>query len=567
MRYSKLFAPTTREVPKGVVSASHELLLRGGFIRGVGAGLYELLPLGVRVLQRVLGIIREEMNAAGYQEVSMPALLPKEYFEESQRWESFGDTLFRLKDRKGSDFHLGPTHEELFTDLARKHLKSYKQLPLHLYQVQTKFRDEPRPRAGLLRCREFLMKDGYSFDIDMDAAAQSFNCMRETYQRIFTRLGLDFRIVDADSGSMGGSHSSEFQILTQSGEDAIVTCPSCRYAANTEVAESAEASVIEEAKLGIVPVDTPGVSTIDELVAMIKPPRGAKQTIKTLIYHSGAGLIAAVVRGDHRLSEHKLLRAAQIDAMRSARLEEVKEELGAPFGSLGPRGVSIPIFVDPHAKEAVNAYAGANVAFKHLANINFGRDYTGHVVDLRLVEGGDACPRCGEPLEEYRGIEGGHIFTLGTHYSERMNALITDERGQSRPVVMGSYGIGVSRLVAAAVEQNHDEDGITWPRPLAPFDVVVVAAGDDAEVVAASEGLYAELMSAGYRALLDDRNERPGVKFKDAELIGIPLRLTVGKRGLKERQVEVQVRKKKQETSLPLENAVSRLPEVLQSCP
>ncbi len=561
MRYSRAFIPTVKEAPKDATSPSHVLLLRGGFIRMVGAGIYEMLPMGLRVMNKIGAIVREEMDRAGAHELLMPAMLPREYFEESGRWDSFGSTLLRLSDRKGGDYHLGPTHEEIITDLVRREVKSYRQMPLNLYQVQMKYRDEPRPRAGLLRCREFLMKDAYSFDVDEAAATQSYEQMRDAYHRIFTRLGLEYRVVSADSGAMGGSTSAEFQVLASTGEDAIVACSSCDYAANVEVAEtkepegaasSAEAPARER-------VSTPGAKTIDEVVAFLGDGLTSARMLKSLLYVAGEEVVMAVVRGDRELNEIKLARALGVPEVFLASDADVRKATGAEPGFAGPVGFGGRVIVDPEAAQVADGVTGANETDAHLVHVAYGRDFEGEVRAIRAVGEGDPCPRCASPLRAYRGIEGGHIFILGTHYSAKMGATFLDEDGQSHPVVMGCYGIGVSRLVATAVEQNHDDNGIRWPMAIAPYHVMLTPIGKDDEPREVAERLHDELAALGVEVLLDDRNERPGVKFKDADLIGIPLRVTVGKRGLTNGELELKARDADDNEMIPLEGAAEAI--------
>ncbi|MEM9865936.1 MAG: proline--tRNA ligase [Myxococcota bacterium] len=568
MRLSRAFIPTLKETPKDAVDASHVLLLRGGFIRMVGAGIYEMLPLGQRVLTKIANIVRDEMNDADAQEILMPALLPASYFQETGRWDVYGDVLVRIKDRKGGDYHLGPTHEEIVTDLVRREVKSYRQLPISLYQVQMKYRDEPRPRAGLMRCREFLMKDCYSFDVDMEHARQSYDRMRDAYHRIFQRVGLDYRIVEADSGSIGGDTSAEFQILAQSGEDAIVACPSCNYAANVEVAvaripeSSADGAEDKGAPMEL--VETPGVKTMAKVVEFFaKEGIDLTRTIKTLIYTHAGGLAMACVRGDHEVNEVRLAQALGVDAdeLRLASDEEVGRAMKAKIGYIGPvpfegRTFEGPIYVD-HAVGAMSgAVAGASKTGHHLRNVAYGRDFSGELMHLRQVAEGDSCIQCGSSVKTFRGIEGGHIFILGTHYSAKMNATFLDAEGKANPFVMGCYGIGVSRLMAAAIEQHHDEGGIRWPKNIAPYAVAVLSLGGDEAVDREAERIYKELREHGIEAVLDDRDERPGVKFKDADLVGYPIRITVGKRTLKEGQAELKARSEKDSARVPLTSIV-----------
>jgi prolyl-tRNA synthetase len=561
MRYSRAFIPTVKEAPKDAQVPSHVLMLRAGYARQVGAGLYELLPLGQRVLRKIERVIREEMDASGAHEIVMPALLPAEYFEESGRWDSFGDNLLRLKDRKGARYHLGPTHEEIVTDLVRREVRSYKQLPLNLYQIQGKFRDEPRPRAGLLRCREFLMKDAYSFDATEERALESYAVMRETYHRIFKRLGLDYRLVQADSGAMGGSTSAEFQVLATTGEDSIVACTACDYAANVEVAVAAPAAAAAQpAALPLETVATPRVHTIEEVVAFLGGGLSAQQTLKALIYVDGSGTLAmALVRGDHEVNEIKLARALGAREVHLASDEDVRRATGAAVGFAGPVGFAGRIVADPSALAVHNAVTGANKTDAHLRNVCPGRDYRAEPADIRSVGEGDLCARCNAPLKAYRGIEGGHIFVLGTHYTEKMGARFLDETGEQRTLVMGCYGIGVSRLIAASIEQHHDADGILWPMALAPYQVMVSPLAKDAEVMQAAERVYAELGAAGVEVLLDDRDERAGVKFKDADLLGIPLRVTIGKRGLAEGKVELKARGSSEVELIALDDCAAEL--------
>lgn len=564
MRYTRAFIPTAREVPKDATMPSHILLLRAGYVRMVGAGIYEMLPMGLKVMNKIGRIVRDEMDRAGAQELLLPALLPREYFEESGRWGGFGGTLLRLQDRKGGDYHLGPTHEEIITDLVRREVKSYRQMPLNLYQVQMKYRDEPRPRAGLLRCREFLMKDAYSFDVSQEAAVKSYEQMRDAYHRIFTRLGLEYRIVSADSGAMGGSTSAEFQVLAQNGEDAIVACTQCDYAANVEVAET---SVPDEAEVATVEpaarekVATPGKKSIAEVVEFLGDGLTAAHTLKSVFYLAGQETVMAMVRGDHDVNEVKLARVLGVDEVFMASDEDVRKASGADPGSCGPVGFSGRLIADPAAIRVPNAVCGANETGYHLRNVNSGRDYDAEVHPIRLVGEGDACPKCSSELKAYRGIEGGHIFILGTHYSAKMGATFNDEDGNDKPVVMGCYGIGVSRLVATAVEQNHDKDGICWPMAIAPYEVLLTPIGKDDAPFELAETLHDELEALGVEVLLDDRRERPGVKFKDADLIGIPLRITIGNRGLKEGKLELKARTADEADKIDVEGAASVIAE------
>jgi prolyl-tRNA synthetase len=560
MRYSRAFIPTLKEVPKEATMPSHVLMLRAGYARMVGAGIYELLPLGTRVLHKIEKIIREEMDGAGAQELLMPTLLPGEYFKETGRWDAYGPTLLRIKDRKGGDYHLAPTHEEIVTDMVRREIRSYRQLPLNLYQIQLKYRDEPRPRAGLLRCREFIMKDAYSFDVSEEAALVSYAHMRETYHRIFKRLGLDYRVVEADSGAIGGKQSAEFQVLAQTGEDWIVACTACDYAANVEVAkagraepptaQSSEAAALEKVK-------TPETHSIDEVVTFFGAETTASHTLKSLLYVAGDEVVLAVVRGDHEINEIGLARHLGVEEVLLASDAAVKEATQTEIGFVGPVGFEGRIIADPDAVAVPNAIAGAGETPYHYKNVNHGRDFEAEVVSIRQATSGDPCPNCNGKLELYRGIEGGHIFVLGTHYTDKMNATFLDEEGSSRSIVMGCYGIGVTRLIAAIIEQHHDEQGIRWPIHVAPYEVIITPIGKDEEPLAKATEIYEGLRSQGVEVLLDDRSERPGSKFKDADLLGIPLRITVGARGLKQGTVELKKRTEGESQDVPVDRAVT----------
>jgi len=574
MRYSRALIPTLKEAPSDATNTSHVLLTRGGYVRRVGAGIYSFLPLGLAVFAKVSAIIREEMNSSSALEVLLPALLPAEYFKETGRWELYGETLLRLKDRKGGDYHLGPTHEEIITDLARHEMKSYRDLPRIFYQIQTKFRDEPRPRAGLLRCREFSMKDAYSFDVDEPAALESYEVMRKAYRRIFDRIGLDYRMVSADPGAIGGSTSAEFQVLVQSGEDIIAVCEGCDYAANLEVATAGAPPPSENPKTSelhaLKKVPTPGKRTIEEVSAFLD--KASNRFLKSLIYVATSGteekVVLAIVRGDHELNEIKLARALGATEVRMADAETVKKATGADVGFAGPVGYNGRILVDRAAADVQGGVAGANETDQHFVNVVFARDYEGEVADLRSVVAGDACPKCGNKLALFRGIEAGHIFVLGTKYSATMGATFLDKDGQNKPMVMGCYGIGVSRLVAATVEQHHDENGIVLPVSVAPYPVHVVQVGFDPSVVEAVAKLESELASRGIDVLIDDRDERPGVKFKDADLIGMPLRVTIGAKALANGAVELKPRTEKNPKNVelvPVAEAAARLAERIRA--
>jgi prolyl-tRNA synthetase len=547
MLYSRALIPTVKEAPADASNVSHTLLVRGGYIRKVGAGMYDFLPLGLRVLRKIEAIVREEMNRSGAQEILMPALLPGELFKETGRWDLYGETLFRLKDRKGGDFHLGPTHEEIVTDIARREIRSFRDMPANLYQVQTKFRDEPRPRGGLLRCREFLMKDAYSFDVSEEAALASYENMRATYCRIFDRLGLTYRLVAADPGAIGGSKSAEFQVLADSGEDAIVACDTCDYAANVEIAtvKSPRLTETDEAIDERAKVHTPKVGSIDAVATFLKKPK--TKFLKSLVYVTAdpqkkAEVVLAIVRGDHDVNEIRLARTLGVTEVFMASDADVQKATGAVVGFAGPIGFSGRVVVDRAAADVKNAVTGANETDHHFTGVNRGRDWEGEVADIRLATDGDGCPKCEGKLKTYRGIEGGHIFVLGTKYSEVMGALFSDDKQEKHPVVMGCYGIGVSRLVATTIEQHHDAEGIRWPVSIAPYPVHLVTIGKDEPVHAAAKKLYDDLRAGGVDVLWDDRDERPGVKFKDADLLGMPFRVTIGAKALANGNVELKPR-------------------------
>ena len=555
-RYSQMFIPTLKEAPADAQVASHRLLVRAGFIRQLGAGIYDHLPLARRSLAKVEKIVREEMDAIGGQEFHLPALHPAEIWKESGRWDVMGDNMFRLKDRKGADYCLGMTHEEIFTAIARDELRSYRQLPQIWYQIQTKFRDEPRPKSGLLRVRQFTMKDAYSFDVDAAGLDKSYEDQRQAYEKVFTRCGLDFVAVQAHSGAMGGSGSQEFMVRTDAGEDDVAACPKCRYAANTETARS---------RGPVRPVDagerleaprkfpTPGVRTIE---ALERPPHGrsAARQLKTLVYMGDETPVLAVVRGDDDLDEAKLQTATGAAQVRPARPEEIKPLLGADAGSLGAVGVrNLPVFVDGSLAGATGMVTGANENDVHLEGVDVKRDLaSGRLADLRKVKAGEGCTCCDGALDLFKALEVGHIFKLGTKYSVSMRASVLLADGKESPIVMGSYGIGVERVMAAAVELHHDADGIIWPFTIAPFHATVLTLGKEPELARAAEEVAAALGRAGLEVLLDDRDERAGVKFKDADLIGIPLRIAVGKKGLADGKVEWKLRRGKQVDLVPL---------------
>lgn len=562
VRASKAFIPTLKEAPTDAQVASHRLLVRAGFVRQLGAGLYDYLPLARRSLAKIEAIIREEMSAIGAQEFYLPALHPAEIWKESGRWEVMGDNMFRLKDRKGGDYCLGMTHEEIFTAIARDELRSYRQLPQVWYQIQAKFRDEPRPKSGLLRVRQFTMKDAYSFDVDQAGLDRSYDDQKGAYEKIFTRCGLDFVAVQAHSGAMGGSGSQEFMVRTDAGEDLVAACARCRYAANTETATSRlEALVDQPGPAALEKFATPGVVTIE---ALQRQPYGvgARRQLKTLVYVADGALVLAVVRGDHDLNEAKLQTATGASDVRPAHPEEIFALLGAHPGSLGAVGVTkAPVFVDPAVADRTNMVTGANEDGFHVRGVDVRRDLLGHgrLAELRSVKAGEGCPRCDGTLDVFKALEIGHIFKLGTKYSTSLKANVLKADGVETPIVMGSYGIGVERILAAAIELHHDQDGIRWPMAIAPFHVTVLPLGKEPELTEAADRVVAELGAAGVEVLYDDRDERPGVKFKDADLIGIPLRLAIGKKGLAEGKVEWKVRGVKDVELVPLAEVAARV--------
>ena len=565
MRYSQYFIPTVKETPSDAEVISHQLMLRAGMIRKLAAGIYNYLPLGLRSIRKVENIVREEMNRAGAIEVLMPAVQPAELWQESGRWEQYGRELLRFKDRKDAEFCMGPTHEEVVTDLVRREVKSYRQMPLNLYQIQGKFRDEIRPRFGLMRGREFIMKDAYSFDVDEKAADLSYEKMYRAYRRIFERCGLNFRAVEADTGSIGGSYSHEFMVLAESGEDAIVSCGSCEYAANVEKAEARGTGAPEPAEMR--PLEeavTPDQRSIEEVAAYLGVPPTAM--VKTLVLVADDEPVVVLLRGDHELNEIKLKNFLGCANLEMAGDDVVARVTGAPPGFAGPVGLKVRMVADLAVEGLRNFVTGGNAKDLHLKNVNLGRDCTvTRFVDLRNVVHGDPCPRCTSgALEMWRGIEVGHVFKLGTKYSKALKATFLDAAGQEQIIFMGCYGIGIGRTVAACIEQNHDENGIIFPLPIAPFHCIVSAVNiKDEAVMAAAGDIYRRLMEAGVEALFDDRDERPGFKFKDADLIGVPLRIVVGSKNLAEGKVELKERRSGQVELLSPEEAAEKVKSIV----
>lgn len=566
MRLSKMYVRTLRELPAEAEIPSHILLLRTGMIRKLASGIYGFMPLGWRSLHKIENIIREEMDKSGAQEILMSAIQPAELWEESGRWSAYGPELWRIKDRNGRDFCLGPTHEEIFTDIVRDGVSSYRQLPLNLYQIQHKYRDEARPRFGLMRSREFIMKDAYSFDKDQEGLDKSYDDMYDAYTRIFTRCGLTFRPVEADSGAIGGNASHEFTALSEVGESDIAYCESCSMAANVEKAacRDAEPSAESEAMLELQEVHTPGTKTIEEVAGFLNIDK--TKTIKALLFEKydedgkADGYVAAFVRGDRDLNMIKLVNALNIPEHAIAFADESKLEaaIGAVGGFTGPIGLhDCTVVVDSELVGLKNLCAGACKLDHHILNVNYGRDYEGDIVtDLKVLKEDDPCPVCGAPIKHTRGIEVGQVFKLGTKYSKAMNAIYKDENQQDHPLVMGCYGIGVSRTLAAVIEQHHDEDGIIWPVSVAPYHAIVtLVKPKDEEQAKLAEEIYQSLLVAGVEAVIDDRDERPGVKFKDADLLGFPIRITVGKRA-GEGIVEYKLRRDSEKSELSVAEAI-----------
>lgn len=563
MKTSQLFAPTLREAPAEAELPSHKYMLRAGMMRKSAAGIYSYLPLGQRVLHKIMKIVREEMDRAGGQEIMLPIVQPAELWHETGRWANYGDEMFKLKDRHSRQFCLGPTHEEIITALVRVDIRSYKELPIRLYQIQNKYRDEIRPRFGVIRGREFIMKDLYSFDKDEPGLHKSYQAMYDAYTRIFKRCGLETMPVEADSGAIGGDNSHEFMVLGESGEADIVYCPQCKYAANVERAECKQYEHKNKDLQQLTEIDTPNITTIEQLTQTMEID--ASRLIKTMIYQCDQKPIAVLIRGDHVVNEVKLHKFLGCSQLELANPEVIRNVTHAPVGFAGPVGLQIPIIVDYAAAAVVNGISGANKVDKHLTNININRDYTPTKMgDIRQAQAGDECARCGERLTSARGIEVGQVFELGTKYSEPLKASFLDENGKENPLVMGCYGIGVSRTMAAIIEQHHDSDGICWPVSVAPYHVVIVPIKyTDIEQKKVADKLYTELKDVGIDVILDDRNERAGVKFKDADLIGYPIRITIGPKHLKDKRVELFIRCNKQRFVVPLDEVSHRVSEFL----
>ena len=554
MRYSQIFLPTLKETPAEAEVISHRLMLRAGFMRKLTSGVYSYLPYGLAAIRRVEQIVREEMNRAGAQELLMPMVQPADLWKETGRYEKYGPELLRFRDRHDRESCLGPTHEEVITDIIRRELHSYRDLPVNLYQIQTKFRDEIRPRFGLMRGREFVMKDAYSFDVSDEQAETSYMKMYEAYRRIFSRCGLTFRAVQADSGAIGGNFSHEFMVLAKTGEDTIVVCTACEYAANMEKAEVKTTAPDGKDEMAVLKKgETPGKRKVDAVCEFLGIE--AARLVKTMVYMADGNPVAVLVRGDREVEEVKLKNLLKVADVDLADDKQAFDATGVPTGYLGPVGSAIRLVADQEVMLMRNCVTGANEKNHHLLNVNPGRDFQVEAVaDLRKITTDDPCPVCGGRLELTEGIEVGHIFKLGTSYSEKMQAVFQDKDGLEKPFVMGCYGIGVSRVVAAAIEQNHDENGIIFPVPLAPYKAVILNLDPkDEKITEAAESIYAELSLAGMDVLLDDRDERPGAKFKDADLLGMPFRITVGKKFAQGGIVELRDRKTGESTEMPLD--------------
>ncbi|MFC1979589.1 proline--tRNA ligase [Chloroflexota bacterium] len=565
MRISQLFGKTLRELPAEAETVSHRLLLKSAMIRQIAAGVYSYLPLAWRVLKKIENIIREEMDAAGGQELMMPVLQPLELWQQTGRDLAFGKGLFTLSDRRERPLVLGPTHEEVITELVSHNVQSYRDLPLLLYQIQTKFRDEPRPRGGLLRVREFTMKDLYSFDTDEEGLNRSYNKMLQAYQNIYARCGLPALLVEADSGTIGGKDSHEFMVITDSGEDDIIYCSSCQYAANAEKAESVKSKIEDDEPLPIKEVETPGMATIEEVSSFLKVPQN--RTLKAVFYIADGKLIFVVIRGDIEVNEVKLKNILHCSELRIASEAEVTEA-SIIAGSASAIGISgIKVIADDSITSGTNFVAGANEPDTHFKNINYPRDFKVDLIaDIALAQAGEGCPRCGSKLLSTRGIEVGHVFKLGTFLSEKLEASFIDANGLSHPIIMGCYGIGLGRLLAAAIEQNHDDKGIVWPSAIAPYHIYLCPLRlENPQVATIAEKLYSDLEAEGFEVLFDDREESSGVKFNDADLLGIPVRVTISPRTLEKNSIEIKKRWEKESELVPLEEVSTRLEELMSS--
>ena len=570
MLATKLYAPTLREVPSDADVVSQQLMLRAGFMRKTANGLYSFLPLGWRSIKKIEAIVREEMDRASAQEIMMPILQPAEIWKESGRWNAYGAEMMRINDRHDNEFCLGPTHEEMITTLVKNEINSYRQLPVNLYQIQSKFRDERRPRYGLMRSREFIMKDAYSFDVDEAGLEESYKSMYDAYTRIFNRCGLTFRPVEADSGAIGGSGTHEFMAIAEAGEADIVYCTKCDYAANIEIGKPGIMKQEEEALKELSVVDTPNASTIEAVADMLNLP--LHKTIKAVVFSIDGKVVLAIVRGDHEVNEVAVQHAVLGSVEPEMATPEELEKVGLTAGFISPVGLQqteeFAIVVDESVMETYNVCGGANKKDAHYVNINPKRDFNVDdiiVAPIRLITKDDVCPKCGGSLEHAKGIEVGQVFKLGTKYSEALQATFLDQNGRPNPMIMGCYGIGVSRTLAAAIEQYHDENGIIWPRSIAPFEAVIVPINaKDEALMSTSQTIYTALQEAGVDVLLDDRKDRAGVKFKDADLIGYPLRITVSKNTLENNEVEIQIRKTGEAVTCAIDSVATKVTELLQ---
>lgn len=571
MLATKLYAPTLREVPSDADVVSQQLMLRAGFMRKTANGLYSFLPLGWRSIKKIEAIVREEMDRASAQEIMMPILQPAEIWKESGRWNAYGAEMMRINDRHDNEFCLGPTHEEMITTLVKNEINSYRQLPVNLYQIQSKFRDERRPRYGLMRSREFIMKDAYSFDVDEAGLEESYKSMYDAYTRIFNRCGLTFRPVEADSGAIGGSGTHEFMAIAEAGEADIVYCTKCDYAANIEIGKPGIMKQEEEALQELSVVDTPNAISIEAVAEMLNLP--LHKTIKAVVFSIDGKVVLAIVRGDHEVNEVAVQHAVLGSVEPEMATPEELEKVGLTAGFISPVGLEqteeFAIVVDESVMETYNVCGGANKKDAHYININPKRDFNVEdiiVAPIRLITKDDVCPTCGGSLEHAKGIEVGQVFKLGTKYSEALQATFLDQNGRPNPMIMGCYGIGVSRTLAAAIEQYHDENGIIWPRSIAPFEAVIVPINaKDEALMSTSETIYSALQEAGVDVLLDDRKDRAGVKFKDADLIGYPLRITVSKNTLENNEVEIQIRKTGEALSCAIDSVATKVTELLQN--
>ena len=571
MLATKLYAPTLREVPSDADVVSQQLMLRAGFMRKTANGLYSFLPLGWRSIKKIEAIVREEMDRASAQEIMMPILQPAEIWKESGRWNAYGAEMMRINDRHDNEFCLGPTHEEMITTLVKNEINSYRQLPVNLYQIQSKFRDERRPRYGLMRSREFIMKDAYSFDVDEAGLDESYKSMYDAYTRIFTRCGLTFRPVEADSGAIGGSGTHEFMAIAEAGEADIVYCTKCDYAANIEIGKPGIMKQEEEALQELSVVDTPNASTIEAVAEMLNLP--LHKTIKAVVFSIDGKVVLAIVRGDHEVNEVAVQHAVLGSVEPEMATPEELEKVGLTAGFISPVGLQqteeFAIVVDESVMETYNVCGGANKKDAHYVNINPKRDFNVEdiiVAPIRLITKDDVCPKCGGSLEHAKGIEVGQVFKLGTKYSEALQATFLDQNGRPNPMIMGCYGIGVSRTLAAAIEQYHDENGIIWPHSIAPFEAVIVPINaKDEALMSTSQTIYTALQEAGVDVLLDDRKDRAGVKFKDADLIGYPLRITVSKNTLENNEVEIQIRKSGEALPCAIDSVATKVKELLQN--